>query len=120
MNSEGCDTVFMTKIKLIEYNYNIFIEIIKNTLENYLKADDEKKRKLKPLINNIFTDRGKIANLYGFYKIIIENIITNFNFIGCSNYNCNYDLIKDFIDNTLLIKVQNDIIEFISKKTIIF
>ena len=112
--SEGCDTAFMTKIQLIENNYNIFIELLKNTLENYLKVDDEKKKKIKPMINSIFTDKANIANLYGFYKIIIDNIITNYNFTGSSQNNLNYDNIKGYIDNELLIKVQNDITEFIN------
>ena len=115
INSEGCDTAFTTKIQLIEYNYNIFIELFKNTLEKYLKVDSEKKKKIKPMINNIFSDKGTNANLYGFYNILINNIITNFNFSGCSNNQLNYDYIKDFLDNKLLIQVQSDIIEFITR-----
>ena len=111
-NSDGCETVFMPKIKLIEYSYNIFIDLISNTLDNYLKSDDEKKRKLKPMINHIFEDKSN--NLYEFYKIMIDNIISNFNFSGCQNDRLNYDLIKDSIDE-LLIKVQNDLKDFINK-----
>ena len=115
INSEGCDTAFMTKIQLIEYNYTIFIELFKNTLEKYLKADIEKKKKLKPMINNIFSYKDTNANLYGFYNAIINNIIVNFNFKGCCNNELNYDYIKDYLDNKLLIQVQSDITEFINK-----
>ena len=110
-NSDGYETVFMPKIKLIEYSYNIFIDLIKNTLDNYLKSNDEKKKKLKPMINHIFEDKSN--NLYGFYKIMIENIISNFNFNGCQKNTLNYDLIKDCIDE-LLKKVQNDLKDFIN------
>ena len=51
---DGCDTLFISKMQLIEYSYNIFIELLKNTLENYLKSEEEIKKKLKPMINSIF------------------------------------------------------------------
>ena len=111
-NSEGCETVFMPKIKLIEYSYNVFIDLMKNTLDNYLKSNEERKKKLKPMINHIFGDKS--YNLYGFYKIMIDDIISNFKFNGCQNIILNNDLIKNSIDQ-LLIKVQDDLKDFINK-----
>ena len=34
-NRDGYDTLFMSKIQLIEYCYNVFIGLLKNTLDNY-------------------------------------------------------------------------------------
>ena len=112
-NRDGYDTLFMSKIQLIEYCYNVFIGLLKNMLDNYLKSDEDKKKKLKPMINSIFVDKNNYYNVHMFYKIMIDNNICNFNFTGCSNNNQNFDLIKDYLDK-LLIKVQNDIIEFIN------
>ena len=112
-NRDGYDTLFMSKIQLIEYCYNVFIGLLKNMLDNYLKSDAVKKKELKPMINSIFVDKNNYYNVHMFYKIMIDNNICNFNFTGCSNYNQNFDLIKDYLDK-LLIQVQNDIIEFIN------
>ena len=111
-NDEGYDTLFMSKIELMEYSYNIFIGLLKNTLDDYLKSDGEKKKKLKPMINTIFVDKGYYYSVHRLYKIMIEEDICNFNFIGCSNNMLNYDLMKDYLDR-LLIQLQNDIRGFI-------
>ena len=108
-NSDGKDTVFMSKIQLIEYSYNIFINLLKNMLDNYLKSDGEKKKKLKPVINAIFVDKGYYYSVHRFYKIMIEDNICNFHFSECSKNKQNYDLIKEHLDK-LLNQVQNDII----------
>ena len=56
-NNDGFDTLFMSKIELIEYSYNIFINLLKNMLDHYLKSEEEIKKKIKPMINNIFVDK---------------------------------------------------------------
>ena len=112
-NSDGYDTLFMSKIQMIEYYYNTFINLLKNVLDNYLKSEGEKKKKLKPMINNIFVDKKNYYNVHRFYRIMIDNNICNFNFIGCTENKQNFDLIKDYLDK-LLIQVQHDIIEFIN------
>ena len=112
-NSDGKDTVFMSKIQLIEYSYNIFNNLLKNTLDNYLRSDGEKKKKLKPVINAIFVDKGYYYSVHRFYKIMINDNICNFHFSECSKNIQNYDLIKELLDK-LLNQVQNDIREFIN------
>ena len=112
-NSDGYDTLFMSKIQLIQYSYNIFIDLLKNMLDNYLKSDENKRKKLKPMINTIFVEKGYYYSMHKFYKIMIDNNICNFNFTGCSQNKQNYDLIKDYLDK-LLIQVQNDIRDFIN------
>ena len=113
-NSDGYDTLFMSKIQMIEYIYNTFINLLKNVLDNYLKGQEEKRKKLKPMINNIFVDKGNYYIINRFYRIMIDNNICNFNFIGCTENKQNIDIIKNYLDK-LLIQVQNDIIEFINK-----
>ena len=112
-NQEGYDTLFMSKIQLIEYSYNKFIDLLKNMLENYLNSDSERKKKLKPIINSIFVNKETLYDLNRFYVIMIENIILNFNFNGCLNNKINLDLIKDSIDKFLIL-IQNDIEEFMN------
>ncbi len=110
-NQSGYDTLFMSKIQLIEYCYDKFSDLLKNMLENYIDSDDEKKRKLKPIINSIFVDKGNSYDVFRFYDIMIENIACNFNFNGCFNNKQNFDIIKDCLDK-LLIQIQNDIEDF--------
>jgi len=110
-NQSGYDTLFMSKIQLIEYCYDIFSDLLKNMLENYIDSDAEKKKKLKPIINSIFVDKGTSYDVFKFYDIMIDNIACNFNFTGCFNNKQNFDLIKECLDK-LLIQIQNDIENF--------
>ena len=112
-NKEGYDTLFKSKIQLIEYCYDKFIDLLKNMLENYINSDSERKKKLKPIINSIFVDKGTFYDMNKFYVIMIENIIFNFNYNRCFNNKPNLDLIKDCLDK-LLIRIQNDIEEFMN------
>ena len=110
-NQFGYDTLFMSKIQLIEYSYDKFSDLLKNMLENYIDSDAEKKKKLKPIINSIFVDKGTYYDIFRLYDIMIENIVCNFNFNGCFNNKQNFDIIKDQLDK-LLIQIQNDIENF--------
>ena len=115
-NDDGVDTLFMSKIELIKYSYNTFINLIKNMLDHYLKSEEEIKKKIKPMINNILVDKQNYCIVHKFYNIMLNNIIENFNFSGCSNNNNNlnyFDLIKEHLDK-LLIQIQDDITEFIN------
>ena len=113
-NSDGFDTLFMSKIELIEYSYNIFINLFKNMLNNYLKSDVEGKKALKPMINSIFVDSKNSYNIHKFFNIMLDDIIENFNFHGCPENKLNYhDIISNYLDK-LLAKIQNDITEFIN------
>jgi hypothetical protein len=112
-NNGGFDTLFMSKIELIEYSYNLFIGLFKDMLNNYLKIEEDKKKKIKPMINSIFAEKGNYYIAHKFYKIMID-IVCNFNFNGCSENNQNYhEIIKDNLDK-FMIKIQNDINEFIN------
>ena len=113
-NLDGFDTLFMSNIELIEYSYNIFINLLKNMLEHYLKSEEANKKKIKPMINNIFVDKQNYYNIHKFYNIMFEDIIDNFNFYGCSkNNNLNYhEQINEHLDK-LLLQIQKDITEFV-------
>ena len=110
-NLEGYDTLFMSKIQLIEYCYDKFIDLLKNMLENYINSDSERKKKLKPIINTIFVDKRIFYDVNRFYEKMIINIISNFN--GCLNNKPNLDFIKDCHEK-FLIQIQNDIEEFMN------
>ena len=111
-NQERYDTLFMPKIQLIEYCYDKFIDLLKNMLENYINSDSERKKKLKPIINIIFVDKGAFYDMNRFYIIMLENIISIFNF-NIFNNKSNFDFIKECLDK-FLIRIQNDIEEFMN------
>ena len=113
INSNCIDTVFMSKVDLLEYCYDIFIDLLKNMLDNFLESNNLRRKNIKPMINIIFCDKGNNYNAHRFYIIMMENI-SNFNYSGCSKNKESIDLIKKQLDK-LLIKVQNDITEIIDK-----
>ena len=111
LNCNGFDTIFMSKIEIIEYCYDFFIGLIKNLLDNYLESNIGKRKNLKPMINSIFVDKKNNYNINRFFLIMIE-IVFNFNYIRKNKEN--KDLVKERLDK-LLIKIQNDITEIINK-----
>ena len=111
LNCNGFDTIFMSKIEIIEYCYDFFIGLIKNLLDNYLESNVGKRKNLKPMINSIFVDKKNNYNINRFFLIMIE-IVFNFNYIRKNKEN--KDLVKERLDK-LLIKIQNDITEIINK-----
>ena len=113
--NSGFDTIFMTKIQLFEYSYNKFTELLKDMLENYVKSDDEKKKKLKPMINNIFVDKGAFYDIHEYFKIMIDNLISNYNYNGLTKETI--ALTKVNLDK-LLLQIQNDIKELINNSLI--
>ena len=113
INSNGEDTIFMSKADLLEYCYDIFVDLLKYLLDNYLESNNLRRKNIKPMINIIFCDKGNNYNAHRFYVIMMENI-SNFNYSGCSKNKEDVDLIKKKLDK-LLIKVQNDITEIIDK-----
>ena len=113
INSNCVDTIFMSKVDLLEYCYDIFADLLKNMLDNYLESNNLRRKNIKPMINIIFCDKGNIYNAHRFYMIMMENI-SNFNYSGCLKNKENLDFIKKQLDK-LLIKIQNDITEIIDK-----
>ena len=111
LNSNGFNTIFMNKVEIIDYCYNFFIGLLKNILDNYLETNTDKRKNLKPMINNIFVDKGNYYSINRLY-LIMNDIIFNFN-ISCKNKE-NHDLFKKHLDRLLII-IQNDITEFINK-----
>ena len=111
LHSNGYDTLFNTKIEIIEYCYNFFIDnLILNTLNNYFECATIKRKNIKPMINSIFVNKGNIYNINRLYNIMID-IIFNSNLSLYVKNRLNY---KEHLGN-LLIKIQNDITEIINK-----
>ena len=112
-NNDGFDTLFLSKLELIKYSYNLFIGLFKNMLNNYLKSEPDKKKKIKPMINSIFAEKGNYYSAHRFYKTMID-IVCNFNYNGCRENKQNYyDIIKDNLDKFMIV-IQNDINELIN------
>ena len=113
LNDNGYDTLFISKVEMIEYCYHFYIDFLKSILNNYLDASEAKRKIIKPMINSIFVDKRNNYNIHRFYLIMIDNIF-NFNYSGCLKTKDNYNLIKSHLDK-LLITIQNDITEIINK-----
>ena len=107
MNSNGYDTYFMTKFETIEYCYNIFIDFLKNMLNNYLESNVGRKKNIKPMINSIFVDKDNIYNVHKLFIIMMEII-----FNDSSN---NKEKSVSIKEQQLLKKIQKDISEIIDK-----
>ena len=110
LNSNGYDTLFISKVEIIQYCYDFFIDFFKNILNNYLGSNEGKRKIIKPMINSIFVDKGNNYNIHRLYVIMID-IIFNFNYLKTKE---DHNFIKDHLDK-LLIKIQNDINEIINK-----
>ena len=96
LNSDEIDSFFMNKLQLIEYSYKIFFEVFKNSLKIYLK-NDNKTEEDKSMIKSLFIYQKNTCYMDKFYKIILADISS----------------IKDN-KQELLIKIQNDMKEFIN------
>ena len=96
LNSDEIDSFFMNKLQLIEYSYKIFFEVFKNSLKSYLK-NDNKTEEDKSMIKSLFIYQKNTCYMDKFYKIILADISS----------------IKDN-KQELLIKIQNDMKEFIN------
>ena len=68
------DTFFMTKEELIIYTYQIFSELLKKNLENYLKKEKNQRKKDKSMIKSLFVNQKNNSYADKFFNIIISNI----------------------------------------------
>ena len=66
LNYNGYDTFFISKIEIIVYCYNFFIDFLKNILNNYLDKKEGKRIVTKPMINSIFVDKRNNYNVHRF------------------------------------------------------
>ena len=97
LNSDDLDSFFMNKLQLIEYSYNIFFELLMNSLNSYLKNSD-KNEEDKSMIKSLFIYQKNTCYMDKFYKIVLANISS----------------IKDN-KQELLTKIQNDMKKFINE-----
>ena len=94
-SSDDIDSFFINKTQLIEYTYKTVADLLKNSLNNYLK-NDNKTDEDESMINSLFIYKKNTCYADRFYKIILSNIST----------------IKEN-KQELLTKIQNDMKEFI-------
>jgi len=70
IGKEEEDTIFMNKIDLLKFAYNIFIKFIFDMLEYTEKTPDEAKVNIKPITNALFCKHDHISN---FFLYLIES-----------------------------------------------